>query len=420
MGVLAVVGCQSAPTAGTSLYPPGEVLEGRSTPAVQQQRSASEAAYKARSQAPDDGGLKMPVGKLLVVPGPESTLPSATPTPTSSINPVTYSKNASGQTPPGLSVDPFREKAVQVVAYIGTEAVITDEEVWQMVRQRARDYIQMVGLEREAKEKAVFQEELRKIVERELVIIEMLTRLKKAKKEPVIDELKDHAEKMAGKRLTEYRKLNKFGSEEEFLQALKSQGLTYKGLRRQLERDTISGIFLEQTLKDKPKQITLSDLWDYYQANPKDFAVEDKVVWQDLFISFSRFNSPAEAKKYGDQVWREAKEGADFVGLVKKYGQGDSNLRGGEGIGTKRGEIQPRELESVLLDMKAGEVSALLQTVGGYHLVKVTERDQAGVKEFNQQVQMECRFKLSQQVQKVEYEKLMDELWRKYRPKIVE
>jgi hypothetical protein len=42
------------------------------------------------------------------------------------------------------------------------------------------------------------------------------------------------------------------------------------------------------------------------------------------------------------------------------------------------------------------------------------------VEPFDQQVQIEIRERLGRQVQKQEYERLMDELWRKYRPKVVE
>ena len=393
-------GCNALDDRGTSLVPQQSVFDGMDNTA--KERAKNETTYKsARGQAPD--GPKAPEGLLKLAP--EVTPASLSPSPSAS---------------PSLGVDLFRDRAVKVAAYIGTDTVITDDEVLQMVRQRARDFVQLTGSERELKEREVYKEELRKVIERELVIVEMLTRLKKNKKESVIEELKDHADKSAQRRMTDYRKANKFATEEEFVEVLKQQGLTYKGIRRQLERDALSGVYLEQTLKDKVKQITLSDLWDYYQSHPKEFAVEDRVKWLDLFVSFRRFNSPEDAKKFADHTWRQAQNGGDFAALVEKFGQGDSNLRKGEGVGEKRGEIQPPELEKVLFEMDAGQVSALLQTATGYHLVKVVERDRAGAKPFDEKVQIECRERLNRQVQKVEYEKMMDELWRKYRPKVIE
>src|SRR5436190_2530650 len=45
------------------------------------------------------------------------------------------------------------EPQVRVVAMIGADAVVTDDEVGQMVRQRQGEYVRLVGTERSAKEK---------------------------------------------------------------------------------------------------------------------------------------------------------------------------------------------------------------------------------------------------------------------------
>ncbi|HEY2784723.1 MAG TPA: hypothetical protein VGJ05_07070, partial [Fimbriiglobus sp.] len=71
------------------------------------------------------------------------------------------------------AVPALAEAQVRVVAVIGKDAVVTDDEVWQLVRQRSGDYIKLVGTERSAKEKQLFKEELRKLIERELVLVEM-------------------------------------------------------------------------------------------------------------------------------------------------------------------------------------------------------------------------------------------------------
>src|SRR4029078_2861342 len=117
---------------------------------------------------------------------------------------------------PAPVADPLRDKQIQIAAYIGTDAVITEDEVWQMVRQRPdmRQLSTLPASERDAKEKKIYQDELKKLIDRELVIIELMTRLKKNKKDDVIRELNEHAEKSAADRLREYRKLNKFATEE--------------------------------------------------------------------------------------------------------------------------------------------------------------------------------------------------------------
>lgn len=374
---------------------------------------AESSGAKVRSQAPDEP--KAPTDKIVI---PELTDPVPPPK-----APANLVQPASGMT--GLSARPnttslggIREKQVQVAAFIGTNVVITDDEVWQMVRQRAGEYIELFGSEQAAKEKAIYKEELRKLIERELIILELISRMKKNKAEDKIDALYDHAREEATRRLASYRK-NRNIPEEDFVKVLRMQGLTYNGIKRQLERDALVQVYMEQMLKDKAKFVTLNDIWDYYTGNPKEFTVDEKVKWLDLFVSFQRFATADEAKAYAENLWRSASTGADFVELIKKSGHGDSGLRNGEGLGTKRGDFQPAELEPIILEMKEGQLSALLQTGTGYHIVKVVSVQKAGVREFDGKVQSEIRGKLTRQIQEKEYAKMVDDFWRKYRPRVI-
>src|SRR5262249_30787749 len=137
----------------------------------------------------------------------------------------------------------------------GADAVVTDDEVWQMVRQRSQDYVKLVGTARTAKEKELFRDELRKLIERELVLMEMMARLKKNKPQ-LEEELKDAAKKEADRRLAAYRKAAGIKSDDTFKEALSFQGLTPAGLRRQVERDAMVDMLVGQQFRDKAKAVT--------------------------------------------------------------------------------------------------------------------------------------------------------------------
>ncbi len=367
---------------------------------------AVEAATEARGQSPEEPVA--PAGKIVI--------PNMLPDPRTPIQPASAPRPRADLTT--AMTNPLHDKQIQVAAFINTNVVITDDEVYQMVRQRAVEYVELFGSEQTKKEKTIYREELRKLIERELIILELFTRMKKNKAEDKIEGLNDHARETANNRLASYRKARNV-PEEDFVKVLRSQGLTYNGIRRQLERDALVQVYLEQMLKDKSKFVTLNDIWDYYTGNPKDFAVDENVKWLDCFVSFQRFATPDEAKAYAETVWRAASAGSDFVEIIKKSGHGDSGLRNGEGLGTKRGDFQPAELESVILELKPGELSPLLQTATGYHIVKIVTAQKAGVREFDGKVQNEIRAKLTKQLQEKEYVKLVDDLWRRYRPKVV-
>src|SRR5262249_25065249 len=146
-----------------------------------------------------------------------------------------------------------------------------------------------------------------------------------------------------------------------------------------------------QQFRDKAKAVTLAEIRDYYDRYPEEFRTEDRVKWLDLFVSGRKFLTPEEAKAHAEGLLAKAEAGGDFVELVKAHDQGDGKLRNGEGIGQKKGEIEPKELEATLFGMRAGEVSNLIPVPSGYHIVKVVERETAGQRPFDEKVQGECR-----------------------------
>jgi len=362
----------------------------------------------ARPQAPAE-----PAGPIAVPSGPIGTpVPWTVPT-----TPVaTAPTNVVAASFPGATEGTTQ---IRVVALIGSDIVITDDEVWQMVRQRAGDYIRLAGTERTNKENEIFREELRKLIERELILSDFIGKIKK-NKPTVLEELREESARSAQKQVREFKKANKFPSEDAFTEALRSQGLSIKALTRQLERNAMMNIYLGQFLKEKGKGASLADLQRYYAAHPDEFSTEDRVKWLDLFVSFRYFENTVAARQHAEALVAQARGGADFAKLVSDHGHGDSKLRGGEGIGAKKGEIQPREVEATVFALKPGQVGDVIATETGFHIVKVLEREVAGTRPFDEKTQMFIRGKLAAMIQKTEYEKLIDDLWRKTTVKVID
>jgi peptidyl-prolyl cis-trans isomerase SurA len=368
-----------------------------------------------RAQSPD--GPQPPAGPIVPPAGPLA--PSADPGWTPSA-PAPASQTAVANVVPAGGPSPaLATTQIRVVAMIGSDVVITDDEVWQMVRQRAVEYVRLAGTDRDAREKELFREELLKLIERELILTDFLAKVKKNKPQ-ALDQIKEDAAQQAARHVREFKKINNFKTEAEFNQVLKAQGLSIKALQRQLERNAMMNMYLSMFLKDLGKKVSLAEVMRYYEEHPDEFRVEDRVKWLDLFVSYRRFNTTVEARQHAEGLLRQIRDGADFAQVVKQHGHGDSPLRDGEGIGQKRGEIVPPELEPTLFALEAGQVSDLIPTETGFHVVKVVERDVAGVLPFDEKVQTAIRNKLTAQLQKVEYEKLIEDLWRKTTVKVIE
>lgn len=349
------------------------------------------------------------------------SLPLESSAPTPPIQPASLTRPAPI---PVKSLVPAGDPRIRIVAHVGEKNIVTDEEVWESCRQRMQDYVSIVDgrqvIEDAEKKKKVYAEELRRTIERELILDEMYTKLKKAGKAQVIEEVRDFASKAADRQLREFKKRYKTQSDDEFKSILLSQGLTVPVIKRQIERQLMAEEFVRSMLREKNKGIGLGEIRAYYEAHPEEFGTADRVKWLSIFVSFNKFNTPREAYDYASAIQQHAAAGEDFAALSKTYDHGLAGQAGGVGLGSERGKILPVDVEPTVWALEPGQVSQLIETPAGYHIVKVAEREKAGVKPFDDKVQLEIRRKLMRDLQEIEYKRLVEKLWRDGVVKVVE
>jgi peptidyl-prolyl cis-trans isomerase C len=210
-------------------------------------------------------------------------------------------------------------------------------------------------------------------------------------------------------------------NDEAFRSFLLSRGQTLPVLRRQFERQMMAEEYVRSVLKEKKNSVGLAEVREYFDQHPDEFQTPERVKWQHIFISFNKFPSPQDAYKHALAIQQHAAAGEDFAALSRTYDHGFAGLRGnGTGLGSERGKIEPKDVEATVWALKPGEVSGLIETPAGYHIVRVAEREYAGVKPFDDKVQKEVRGKLMRQTEDREYKRMVEDLWWKGVARIME
>lgn len=317
-------------------------------------------------------------------------------------------------TPPVLKHE--GDTQVRIVASIGNTPIY-ESEVREAVYQRIGELMRLPESQRAAREKEMFKEELRKLIDRELVIDELVATLKEHKQQAALNKLQDAATKEAEQRLKEFKKDRGIPSDEVFKEALQAQGLTMSGIRRQIERGFMMQAYLREKMLPYMDKIGLTDVREYYAAHADEFQAEDRVKWQDLFVAFDRFKTQDEARQYAAGLAARAARGSDFAQLATDYGMGDSKFRKGAGIGEKSGEIFPADLEPTILALKAGQIT-VKETEAGLHVLRVADRTYAGLKPYDEKLQAEVKRKLQNQIYDREVRRMLDGLWKRTQPQI--
>jgi parvulin-like peptidyl-prolyl isomerase len=96
--------------------------------------------------------------------------------------------------------------------------------------------------------------------------------------------------------------------------------------------------------------------------------------------------------------------------MASQYDDGDSKYRNGEGYGHRRGEIRPPEAESVLFDLRDGQVGPLIELANGFHVIRLVHRDYAGRMSLDEKVQTRIRDKLKEETMSREYKSFVNKL----------
>jgi parvulin-like peptidyl-prolyl isomerase len=209
------------------------------------------------------------------------------------------------------------------------------------------------------------------------------------------------------------KKANKFKTDAEVKHYFNEMGVSLASVRRQWERNFMEFEFLRSRIFPLLEtRINHQAIVEYYDRHPEEFQVTDNVKWLDLFVSYAKHGSREEARAHAESLLDQARKGGDFVKMVKQYDDGDSSLRNGEGVGAKRGEINPVEAETVLFKLDDGQVGDIIELPTGCHIVKMVHHQLAGQLPFDEKVQKQIRDKLRNQFYEREKKQIITELRR--------
>jgi parvulin-like peptidyl-prolyl isomerase len=263
-----------------------------------------------------------------------------------------------------------------------------------------------------AEQTEIFSLSLSNLVDQELLMQDALAKLGQSGKK-YLERVKTAATAEFDRQVKENMQKNGIKTQEDFKVLLDHQGISLDGMRRQVERSFIAQEYLRSMILPAIEhQVAHPQILEYYQKHPEQFHVDDSVDWQDIFIDASKHTSRAEARYFAQQIADKLRQGQDFTQL-SKYDDGDSIYRKGKGYGTKRGEIQPPEAETVLFNLKDGEVGPLLEMENGYHIFRLVKRTHAGQLPFDEKAQTIIRDKLRNEIFARERKRVLAELHRK-------
>jgi len=170
-----------------------------------------------------------------------------------------------------------------------------------------------------------------------------------------------------------------FGSDQEFQKALKERGIDIKDLREDIKKGVYINTYLNKNVFSKLSPVTEDEKRQEYEANKDKLNVPDEVSASHILIKVSDKATPEEKKKAKEKIEAlrvRAMSGEDFAKLAKENSEDSSASNGGDLGSFGKGQMV-KPFEDVAFSLEKGQISAVVETQFGYHIIKVSDKKPA-------------------------------------------
>jgi peptidyl-prolyl cis-trans isomerase SurA len=258
------------------------------------------------------------------------------------------------------------EAIVDRIVAIVNQEIITLSEVEKWIDPLQKEIQTEDHLERRKRVRELRQKVLERLIEEKLIDHEAKRLgIKVASKEveAAIEDIKQH---------------NAF-TQEDFEKVLAKEGLTFEAFKKQIAKRLQSTKLVNFSVKVEVKAEE-KNLRDFYQKNIERY--QSKESYRPAHILFAipkeaTSEDIREIRKKCQKVLDKIKGGEDFGEMALLYSEDASSKDRGDLGFFKNGELLPA-FEKEALRLQVGEVSGIVRTDFGFHIIKLIDRRGGG------------------------------------------
>ncbi len=292
------------------------------------------------------------------------------------------------------------EAVVDRIVAVVNQEIITLSEV-EKVSHPLQEEIQTEDrLERRVRIQGVFRKVLERLIEEKLIDQEA----KKSGIKVSSKEVDGAIEEIRRRHAVDQGDFGKF---------LATEGLTLEGLKKQIEKQILRTKVISWAVKVEPKAGE-KELRDFYQKNIDRYRVNESFRLSQILFLIPKEATPdqmREVRKRCQKVLERIRGGEDFGEMALLYSEDPGSRKDRGDIGYfKRGELLPA-LEREELRLQVGEVSGVVRTEFGFHIVKLLDRKGGEPPRFEE---------IKEKVQADYYEREMEKAFQQFLSKLKE
>ncbi len=202
----------------------------------------------------------------------------------------------------------------------------------------------------------------------------------------------------------------RFSDEEAYKKALEEMDVSEKEIRAQIQH----GLAINQLLDTNVRQkitVTEEESKKFYNNNPNLFKQPEQVKASHILIKVApdaEESKKIQARKKIETVQIKVRQGEDFGLLAKANSEGPTAQRDGDLGYFNRGRMA-KPFEDAAFALNVGEVSGIVETQFGYHLIKVTDKKPARTIPYKE-IQLRLEQHLKKEKEKTEIQGYIENL----------
>jgi len=203
----------------------------------------------------------------------------------------------------------------------------------------------------------------------------------------------------------------RFPTEQKFVDALAEAELSIEQFTANLTKELMVQKLLDQQVTSQVKDVSDEEALQYYNEHGEQFLQDEQIRVHHILIKVSETADPgkvADMENKARSILQRIKAGEDFEKLARQYSEDPSALKDGDIGFFSRGDMI-KNFEDAAFALKVGEVSDLVRTPLGFHIIRMDESKKSQKIPF-EEVKVPVKLKLKQQNSNKLFEQYVEKL----------
>lgn len=271
-------------------------------------------------------------------------------------------------------------KPTQIVARVGTDAILAGDvvglvepplyEKLKKVPPEQRDHVRMDAM----------LKQMQDLIRVKVILADIEKSIPKEGFDKQMEKLREIFHKEVVPTLIAQYKV---GSRRELEELFRSRGSSMEIFERHFCDLQFTQMWSQRSVEIK-EEVSQDQILQYWHDFPDEFRVDARVTWEHLMARMSDYETADDARAAIADMGNEVLDGESLANVARRRCRGTLAKNAGQEEPTRQGVLNSTGLDEAIFSLPVGKLSQIIEDEGGFHIVRVLSRQEAGFVPFEE------------------------------------